>query len=139
MPTLWKFLFEFWKNNLRDLTALSVVSHPPFFSRDLCLNSYFAGNIQSCLPDLLQPLQTKQIPSRRSRTGRNYPLPQTSHPDVLSSSSIRLADPLRSCSSWQIVPDTTLATSRLAYVSSAIGRPLFPSQRSRIYSILAAR
>jgi hypothetical protein len=42
------------------------------------------GNIQSCIPDMFQPLSFEQVPSRRSCASRHYPVLETGHRDKLA-------------------------------------------------------
>lgn len=41
------------------------------------------GNLQSCIPDMLQPLSFEQVPSRRSCTSRYHPMLETGHRNKL--------------------------------------------------------
>jgi len=99
----------------------STVSHIIFLSIVGCLIVCTTGNFQPRLPNLLQPLSPEQITTRRSRTSWYHTLSQTSHPNILSTPTIRPTHPLRPFFSWKVLPHSPLATPRPTYVSPAAG------------------
>lgn len=42
------------------------------------------GNLQSCIPDVLQPLSFEQVPSRRSCASWHHPMLEAGHRDKLA-------------------------------------------------------
>lgn len=116
-----KSLSAFWKNNHRGHIVPSVI----LYLHSLLLNCFSTvhatGNFQSCLPNLLQSLPSEQITTRRSRTSWDHLLPQTSHRNFFSTSTIRATHLMRSRFGREIMSHPPLATPRTAYVSPVTG------------------
>lgn len=67
------------------------------------------GNVQSHLPNVLQPLPAQQVTAGGGRTGRHSTLPQASDRDKFASQAVCAAHTLRSCSGWEELSDDLVA------------------------------
>ena len=117
----------------------STVGFYIFEFGDYRLHVLALGNLQSCIPDMLQPLSFEQDPSRRSCASRHHTLLETGHRDKLATKAIRTTNPVRFGECWKELPNTFVAARWSDHVLQITGRSIFPSQCFGIGAILAPR
>lgn len=92
---------------VRSSVGISVVS---------ALTSSSLGVVKSYIPDMLQPLPSEQVSTRRGGAGWNHPVPQERDPDDVAAETIRASNPLRPSRCWKELSAITMAAEWARYV-----------------------
>lgn len=87
------------------------------------------GNVESNLPDMLQPLPFEQVKAGGSRASWHHPISQTRDWDELSVEAVRFTHPLRSCQCREELPSFAMAAKWPCAVLETPWRSILSSQR----------
>lgn len=102
------------------------------------LTSRYPGNIESCIPNLLQSLSPEQVEARRSGSGGNHPFAQTRRGDQFAFEAICVADFLRPGQCREELSESSLAERGTSSLPPAPFRPVLPSQRNGVDTFLVS-
>src|SRR5258707_9669395 len=117
----------------RYVTCLPFLIHTPVYN-----NTYihFLGNVESYIPDVLQPLSFKQGSTGGGCASRHNTFTRARYRVQFSSQTVCASYSLRPCQCWEELSDVAVATRWVVDVYQATHRSLLPSQRSRVYSFM---
>ena len=103
-------------------------------------NAYtrFLGNVESYIPDVLQPLSFEQGPTGGGGAGGHYTFARARDRVKFSSQTVCTSYSLRPCQCWEELSDVAAAARRVVDVYQATYRSLLPSQRPRVYSVMVS-
>jgi hypothetical protein len=101
-------------------------------------NTYirFLGNVESYIPDVLQPLSFEQGSTGGGCASRHNTFTRARYRVQFSSQTVCASYSLRPCQCWEELSDVAVAARWAVDVYQATHRSLLPSQRSRVYSFM---
>jgi hypothetical protein len=96
------------------------------------------GNVESYIPDVLQPLSFEQGSTGGGCASRDYTFTRAGDRVEFSSQTVCTSHSLRPCQCWEELSDVAVAARWAVDVYQAAHRSLLPSQCSRVYSVLVS-
>ena len=88
------------------------------------------GNVESYIPDVLQPLSFEQVPTGGGCASRDYTFTRARDRVEFSSQTVCTSHSLRPCQCWKKLSDVAVAARWAVDVYQAAHRSLLPSQCS---------